>query len=699
MSTEASYALQQSLYSLYRKYYHSGCVQLLSQKNFDNGTMRITKGGLYVLTEDIVFGPDPALLETVPEYASNNAYSMGFFAALCIETDGVVLDLQGHTIRQSYEHYARQRFFSIIELGNTPFVPGQGPGSVATPGGYTLTPATNCLILNGTLGLSSHGGIHGNNNQNIMLQRVTVQDFESTGIQLNGVDTAFIDCVTVKGIECAPLAQQAFTLFRHQIEIAKLESELVGAPSVDIVATPGGAACVSLERIDILTALDDLVALLIQPFIDADTAHTSDAVPKTVTAALKAICTCLQQLDDDSSSSCETTVSVDGTTTIRLDIQRFVQRSPDIDPSASPLPDGTAMYGMLFNSSGIAVGDLSAVCPANGGACCRKSASSDCCRPSKNVTVHNSSVSGLQLNARELVGVRLGDKIQRDVTGAVVNISVLDRTQTGSLLEQAQVYLNSESPTQTTWCLGIQRLLLCPESEYPISAFMSECADHAFLYNMDIMAHVSKGVFGIRAEDTHGLTIESTTLKQLQNLSSTTCPRTEFNLPTNANVVSLIKNPLDQTSSTAYGGADIRGVFVGKCEGVLLTKTTLDSLTTAQGICRGIDFDASHTGCVHALTASKLVGGVSTAVYVHHTCSKMTMRELINTDPKETAPAFKALLELIHAKCLDADENPSDQAKQDAKTRALCQLLRLPGADAQLVAFETPAKTGDLKLC
>ncbi|GMH93165.1 hypothetical protein TrVE_jg8497 [Triparma verrucosa] len=99
MSTKASYALsrglQQELYSLYREY-PSGQVVLCDQDDFKDGTVRITEPGLYVLTEDIVFDP------------ADGAYTLGFFAAITVETDGVILDLQGHTIRQSYAHYFHQ---------------------------------------------------------------------------------------------------------------------------------------------------------------------------------------------------------------------------------------------------------------------------------------------------------------------------------------------------------------------------------------------------------------------------------------------------------------------------------------------------------------------------------------------------------------------------------------------------------------
>ena len=704
MSTEASYSLQQSLYSLYRKYYHSGCVVLLGKQDFANGTLRLTKPGLYVVREDIEFNPDESYLKSNPNFANNNAYSMGYFAAITVETDGVILDLQGHTIRQSYEHYARQRFFSVVELANAPFVLGQGPGTVRTESSLHFKPATNCLIVNGTLGLSSHSGIHGNNNTNIMVQNVCVKDFESAGIQLNGVDTAFLDSVVIKGIQCAPLSSHTFTLLRHQKELSRMESEDVGSPLVNVVVSGNGAGavtCASLNRLSIMTAVDDLVALLIQPFVDADVTHSSSTCPLSVTEVLNNICTCLRELTDTDTSSCGVDVSTvsGGGGDVRLDIQRYVQQP---DSSGISAPDGSAIYGCLFNSTGIAIGELSDVCVENGGLCCpvtSRNTHTTCCRLSKSVTVHNCTISDMVLNARESVAVKIDGTIQRDITGAIVDISKLDRTQGGSVLEYAQVYVNSENESQPTWCTGIQRAMVCSESEYSYEQLLADCEQIEFVYNVDIMAHVSKGIFGVRAEDTKGLSVENTCIQRLHNTSETTCPRAAYGLPADAKVVSIIANPTDQTEDIAHGGSNVRGLFIGKSEGVLLTKVTLETLLSAQGMSKGAEFDYTHTACIHALNASGIAGIISTSIQVNGTCNKLTMREVKNSDPQPNAPIFRTLLDTVKTACKEADADPTNTTKQDAKNKALCRLLRLPSTDTQLLAFETPASTGDVKLC
>ena len=178
------------LRELRREYLHCCSQQTsLRQADFHHGTYRITRPGLYTLQEDVLFNPTQP---PDPQHYPSAAYSMGFFAAITIECDNVILDLNHHSIAQHPLHYAKQRFFSIIELANQPFIPGQGPGSINSTANPLLS-ARHCHITNGTLGLSSHSSIHGNNNSHIWLDKLQLQEFEVTGIQLNGVQGAFID--------------------------------------------------------------------------------------------------------------------------------------------------------------------------------------------------------------------------------------------------------------------------------------------------------------------------------------------------------------------------------------------------------------------------------------------------------------------------------------------------------------------------
>ena len=53
--------------------------------------------------------------EVRPCWTVLRAYRLGFFAAVTLEADNVVLDMNGHWIRQSRRHHLRQRFFACVE--------------------------------------------------------------------------------------------------------------------------------------------------------------------------------------------------------------------------------------------------------------------------------------------------------------------------------------------------------------------------------------------------------------------------------------------------------------------------------------------------------------------------------------------------------------------------------------------------------
>lgn len=181
-------------------------VHYLTADNFKNGTVRLTKPGYYYLTEDVIFSPDPrgdnSFMPTeeqiqAGDYPTSSTmptgyYHMGFFAALTIETSGVILNLGGHSIRQSNIHRLQQRFFACIELASAPFrnvikptgdIISQGPADF---GPTPVVSASNTYIFNGKLNASSHHSIHGTENTNIFLENLLCSNFEVAAIHLNG---------------------------------------------------------------------------------------------------------------------------------------------------------------------------------------------------------------------------------------------------------------------------------------------------------------------------------------------------------------------------------------------------------------------------------------------------------------------------------------------------------------------------------
>ena len=183
----------------------------LYQSHFNNGTFRIMKSGTYKIMENIIFdfnadynnpNSDTAWWpanDDANEDSSHNIYPgagdyhdpyfLGFFAGITIESDDVILDLNGYELRMSDTFYHQQRWFTIISLQSQYFLPGQGIGFFGADPYF----AKNIIIKNGTLGLTSHHGIHGHFNKHITINNVQVKDFETHGIQLNGFDGIMIE--------------------------------------------------------------------------------------------------------------------------------------------------------------------------------------------------------------------------------------------------------------------------------------------------------------------------------------------------------------------------------------------------------------------------------------------------------------------------------------------------------------------------
>jgi hypothetical protein len=153
----------------------------LSNTSFTRGTYRIRSPGHYKITEDIVF--DPPALEQPNRLYPFPPYQLGFFACIAVESEGVILDLGGHSISQSPRHALLQRFHALIELSSQPFDHNIGPSGF----GNNNKSAHNCLVRNGYLGRSSHHGIHSSGSPtNVVIQDISMHDFEIAGVHLNG---------------------------------------------------------------------------------------------------------------------------------------------------------------------------------------------------------------------------------------------------------------------------------------------------------------------------------------------------------------------------------------------------------------------------------------------------------------------------------------------------------------------------------
>ena len=187
--------LHNNINSLFKILENSLPTTLIYNNDFTNGSLRIKKEGIYKLSENIIFSPNEnkGFFPTNEQFINNDyppkEFHLGFFAAIVIETNNVIIDLNNHSIEMSPKFKLIQRFFNIIELSHAPFIPSQGPGDFTS----ILSRKYNICIKNGTLKNSSHNGIHGNNGENILLKNIDIHSVEVSGIQLNGYKNVVIE--------------------------------------------------------------------------------------------------------------------------------------------------------------------------------------------------------------------------------------------------------------------------------------------------------------------------------------------------------------------------------------------------------------------------------------------------------------------------------------------------------------------------
>lgn len=146
-------------------------------------SLSITEPGTYILQEDIIVGSssagDKCNFLDFDRQVGPPPFHFGVWSIISIECDDVILDLNRYKLAMTNNFAMQQRFFSLIELANQPFIKGVA--------GFTadIKPANNITIKNGELTNSSHHCIHGNLNKNVYLENLRISDFEIAGIAIN----------------------------------------------------------------------------------------------------------------------------------------------------------------------------------------------------------------------------------------------------------------------------------------------------------------------------------------------------------------------------------------------------------------------------------------------------------------------------------------------------------------------------------
>lgn len=208
-------------------------VVLLKQKDFDRGQLRVHANCILKLGENIQFNPNKIddwkpLQKQQSDFDTiygGEAFALDFFAAISLEnTANVIIDLNRYSLSQHTEHALQQRFISLIEISDQPFMPTEGPGNF----GSSLDKISNVFIENGKLGLTSHHCIHSNQSSNILIQNIEFSDYEVAAISMNEPQNLIVkDCKFLGNRRDVPVnAQYSAARFLQKFGNYVLQTEI-----------------------------------------------------------------------------------------------------------------------------------------------------------------------------------------------------------------------------------------------------------------------------------------------------------------------------------------------------------------------------------------------------------------------------------------------------------------------------------------
>lgn len=173
-----------------------GRVKCISEDDFKKGPLIVDSPVVIKLKGNIRMEPckdNDFQLKTSDDRHDDPPFSLGMFAGIIVKSKYVFIDLCGYYLGMSELFALEQRFFSVIELASTPFIPGQGPGNF----GDSIESGSWCMVYNGTIGRSSHHGVHGNGATNLAFENLCVKDFEVAAISLNGAECLSLDGISI----------------------------------------------------------------------------------------------------------------------------------------------------------------------------------------------------------------------------------------------------------------------------------------------------------------------------------------------------------------------------------------------------------------------------------------------------------------------------------------------------------------------
>lgn len=476
----------------------------ICQKDFVNGTFMIKKPGYYKLTENIKFNPknDKPSYEFIKE---NPQFFLGWFCAISICCNNVILDLNRFTISQDVKFYVKQRFFMIIELANSAFIPSQGPVKNGLSKN-SIVSARNCVIQNGIIGLSSHCGIHGNNNKNIIIENVKIIDFEFSGICLNNGDNVIINRCCIKDSFNKVFLNGNLSIAFNQLNL------------LDLILKKYNYFLSKNEILDISNYFSRLSTMI----------NNSQ----------------LAYVNNDFSNISELFLNKSG------------------------LPDGSIVNGIQITSKGASIHNFLSVCCPD----------IDCLEKlSYNLYIYNTEICNLKLKTKEIVHLStLDDKKITGTYGHIIdieNINIL--TQIDVIISELickYSELGNLIKVTTNIPLNLQKMI---KNNNIDCNYINN--NYKFYYGFDIMAHVNKGVIGMRLDGTKKINIKNVHIHDLVNKSS----KSKFNKK-KYNKQNLAKHHIKKLENKDIT-AEIFGIVISNKCNTNISNTCIEKLKSKYG--------------------------------------------------------------------------------------------------------------------
>jgi len=527
----------------------------LTNADFQNGTLRIKSGNcVFKIVENIEIQPGvaPNFFPVEADEYPFPPYQLGWFAGITCETnDPIVIDLNGFTIEQSELFALQQRFYAIIEIGDQPFLENQGPSQFGALGG-----GKNITIKNGILGRSSHHGIHSaGKGENILLEDLTIQNFEVAGIHLNGAKNTVI-----KNCHIGPI---------------RLDVPVIGTYS----------QCKFIRSF-----VADIDPTLTLPFVDG---------PIKGSEILADLDNVLEKVYNNIANGCAANKDAPECTFVTniKSVNQATKQGENFNKESYYQPTGGA-YGLVLNKEGVAINGFLTVQP-------------DGDVGNSNIQVDGLCVDMIKSATIEVVGVSNpnavkdgsyggGGAFQTGPVGDVFRIDDLSTTSglyTATALSNAQLFVAVNGIPGNIGTTNISSEIinwaLSGDKKYgkiDINTILTDPPTNNLyrLYNGDAMAHVDKGNIGLWIQGGNDIEVTNTQILNISQNSLSSKGR-DYDYP----APNHISHPAQKLPY--YGGGTARGMAISSCNNIKVNKTSINLLNSMSNNTIGIDYIGFNT--------------------------------------------------------------------------------------------------------